>query len=333
MASLTTYITDVLRSILPSGSAAYSRNVDFVSTPQVVTLTADYTFTNNDNGKTFIVSGSDIDLTIPAASILSSSWRIIIVNENSTNTATAHTTNAVNTPVGQKNINIFRSGSDTVSGVGTSYHGASLVLTPRTVVDVIRTSSTAFAINPSNSIGWKDIPTVPFALGANSNDPTESAIDSSFMRAFEFTNATVGNEKTLYFNIHLNHDYVMGTKVYLHCHWVIGNTNATTAVRWQFTHASAKGHGQQAFSTTGTTVNVNTTLNGTAYTHYVTEVIDADAVSATNLEPDSVIQVKILRDSANAADTCTTSAWLIFVDCHYLSTEGGTPNKAPSFYV
>lgn len=301
-------------------------------TPQIVTLTADYTFADIDGGKIFVVSGSDIDLTIPAASTLRTAWYITIVNENATNTATAHATNAANTPIGQKNINVFRSDSDTISGVGTSFHGAALVLIPRAIVAITRTSSTTFVVNRS-SMGWKDIPTTPFSLGANANDPSESTIDGSFMRAFEFTNATVGNEKTLYFNIHLNHDYVMGTKVYLHCHWVIGNSTATTVVRWQFTYASAKGHGQQAFSITGTTVNVNTTLNGTAYTHYVTEVVDADAVPTTNLEPDSVIQVKLLRDSSNVADTCTTSAWLIFVDCHYLSTEGGTPNKSPSFYA
>lgn len=77
-------------------------------------------------------------------------------------------------------------------------------------------------------------------------------------------------------------------------------------------------------------------LNGTPYTHYVTEVSDADAIPPDEIEPDTNINVRLYRDSANvggSGDDTTTSIWISFVDAHYLSTDGGTPNKAPPFYL
>jgi hypothetical protein len=156
------------------------------------------------------------------------------------------------------------------------------------------------------------------------------------MRALEFTNASAGSEKEVFYNVHINHEYVMGTKVYLHVHWNNGNTTSVSTIGWGFQYAVTKGHQQQAMSTTGTTVYVSHTMLGTQYMHYVSEVSDTFAVPATNLEPDSIISVRLFRDSANAGgtgDTYTGSVWLLFVDCHYLSNSGGTTNKAPSFYV
>ena len=322
-----------------SGTAATWQTA--VAAPRsAVTKTADYSLLVGDDRKIIVISGDSIDITLPASATLTAGWSVTLVNENAfvsqSDSATIHTTTAANTPIGKKNVLVSRAGSDLLNGASTQYHGVALIVPPKECVDLVFTSSGNFTAYPSTTVGWKDIPQVPQPLGANPVDPTESLIDASFMRAFEFTDATASNEKEIYYNVHINHDYVMGTRVYPHVHWLCGNTTATTIIGWSWLYSVAKGHAQQAFNPTGTRISKGTTLVGTAYEHYVSEVSDADAIPATNLEPDSVIQLKLIRDSANVygtGDNSTVSAWLIFVDAHYLSTEGGTPLKAPPFFL
>src|SRR5512147_3014592 len=49
---------------------------------------------------------------------------------------------------------------------------------------------------------------------------------------------------------HVQHDYVLGTDVYFHVHWLADGTNAQT-VKWQFSYFHAKGHDQAAFGLGG----------------------------------------------------------------------------------
>jgi hypothetical protein len=305
-----------------------------------VTKTADYSLLVGDNGKVIVITGNSIDITLPASATLTAGWKVTLVNENAfvsqTDSATIHTTTAANTPIGQKNVLISRAGSDTLNGVSTQLHGVALVLPPRECVDIWFTSTGQFEASPSTTVGWKDNPTVPVTLGSNANDPSETTIGTSFMRGWEFTDANAGLEKEVYYSIHINHDYVMGTKIYPHIHWNSGNVTTTTVVGWAFLYSAVKGHGQQAMNPAGTLTTASQTLNGTPYTHYVTEVSDSNAIPPTNLEPDTNIYFKCFRDSANVngtGDTCTTSAWISFVDAHYLSNDGGTPLKAPPFFL
>ena len=68
-------------------------------------------------------------------------------------------------------------------------------------------------------------------------------------------------------------------------------------------------------------------------THFVAEVATADAIPSTNIEPDSVIHMRVFRDAANAADTYTGAVWCWQADLHYQAQQYATPNKAPSFYA
>lgn len=303
-------------------------------------FTTSQTLVVGDNGKILVFSGASLAVTLPASSTLTAGWKVSIVNENAfvsqSDSATLHTTTSATTPLGQRNLLIKRAGTDKVNGVATEFQGVSLVCPPRECVDIWYTSSGQFEASPSTTVGWKDLPKSPSTLGANAKDPIESTIDSSFMRALEFTDANSGSEKEVYYSLHLNHDYVLGTKVYPHVHWNSGNTTAGSLIGWVWIYSAVKGHSQQAMNTTGTTIKASTKLSGTPYMHYVTEVADADAIPPTNLEPDTNIYFKLFRDSAganNTGDNCTTSAWLTFVDAHYLSTDGGTPLKAPPFYL
>ena len=298
------------------------------------------TLVNADNGKVLVFSGTNLTMTLPLGSTLSPGWKVTIVNENAfvsqTDSATIHTTTASATPIGQRNLLVQRASTDTLNGVSTQLHGVALVVPPKGCADIWYTSAGKFEVSPSTTVGWRDNPTDVSTLGASAKDPIESPIDASFVRGWELTDVGASSEKEVYYDIHINHDYVMGTKAYLHVHGFIGNSTALTTVGIGFQYAVTKGHQQQALSLAGTTVYASAILTGTPYTHYVIEVSDANAVPATNLEPDSLISVRCFRDSANtggSGDNTTSSFWIKKVDCHYLSTDGGTPLKTPPFYL
>ena len=323
---------------LSMGTAAATDWAEIQMVQRMATLfTTDQTLVAGDNGKILVFAGASLDVTLPVGSTLTPGWKVTIVNENAfisqADSATIHTTTVAATPIGQRNLLIKRASTDTVNGVSTQFHGVALIVPPRECVDIWYTPSGQFEASPSITVGWRDNPLEASSLGVGTKDPAESQVGAAFYRGLEFDDAVVAFEKEVYGKIHINHDYVPGTKVYLHLHFDSGNTTATSVVRWGFQYTVAKGHGQQAFSPTGTTVYANQTLNGTPYTHYVTEVSDTNAVAATNLEPDSIIKVRYFRNSSDAADTFTGSVWLDKVDAHYLSTDGGTPLKAPPFYL
>lgn len=330
-------LDDVLKSprVGELGSAAY---IDVGQIPRnyfTEIITADKTLTASDAGKVFLVLGTGIDITLPAASTCSSGWMVTIYNDNSSNSPVAHASASANLPFGQNMVTLIRQGSDTLNGQTTQIHGFATIIGPRQSADIWLASATGFAAKGSDRIGWKDLVSEPHTHGAALNDPSETAVTGSFYKALEFTNAGAASQKEVYISFHIGHDYMMGSRLYPHVHWITNNTD-TTVCRWGFQYSVAKGHQQQAFFTEGggsTTVYVNQTKSATAYMHHIAEVSDADAIPATNLEPDSVIIMRIFRDSDNAADTFTGSAWVTNVDCHYLADRHATPNKAPAFFV
>lgn len=137
--------------------------------------------------------------------------------------------------------------------------------------------------------------------------------------------------KEFFANVHVKHDYALGTSIFPHVHWSTGNSTEVAVVRWGFEWTYAQGHGQAAYGDT-TTVYVDTTTNGVAYTHYVSEVSLADAIDVGTLEPDGIILFRVFRDAANANDTFTSNVWAWTFDAHYQKNRFATLNKAPNFY-
>jgi hypothetical protein len=187
----------------------------------------------------------------------------------------------------------------------------------------------------TRGIVWRDmIGNITLRGTPGANSPTwEEITGMTGIFAYSFS-ATTMNE--VWINYHLDHDILVGTgsgsKIYLHTHWLnAAATPNTGAVRWGFQYHVAKGHQQQAFPSTGTTVYVNQTCNATRYMHHIAEVALADAVDAEPLEADTLLLCRIFRDAANGADTCTDKVYLLLSDCHYQSDRVGTLNKAPDF--
>jgi len=188
-------------------------------------------------------------------------------------------------------------------------------------------------IKTDSGDGWKDIIAQLIVRGTGANDPTWEAITgTSTMFAYSFS-ATVRQDFWVAF--HINHDYALGTPIYPHVHWINAAASPNTGnVRWGFEYAVAKGHNQQAVPTlTTTTVYVAQASPATRYQHMVAEIGTGDSIPVTNLEPDSIVYMRIFRDAADAADTCTDKVYVLTADCHYQSNTFATKNRSPSFYV
>ena len=128
---------------------------------------------------------------------------------------------------------------------------------------------------------------------------------------------------------HINHDIKPGSKMYPHVHWSTDGTDTNT-VRWElnFVYASRDDDSPTAFSAKQT-ITLDGTPSGTAYAHHVTEVTDANAVDA--YEVDSIILMQIKRVT-NGGTENTDTVFGHFVDIHYQRDRFGTPQKAPNFY-
>jgi len=175
--------------------------------------------------------------------------------------------------------------------------------------------------------GWDD-ELGELTLTNPSNDPKSKVlIGGIYALAFE-DHPVAGNEDGVGLNLHIRHSYAEGTKIYPHIHWT---SLSTGTVRWGFEFSAAKGHGQEVFGATQT-VYVEQAIT-TPLTHMIAEVSDADAIAATHLEPDSVVLMRVFRNSSHANDTLAADAFGFKADVHFQrGRQVATKNKAPNFY-
>lgn len=179
---------------------------------------------------------------------------------------------------------------------------------------------------------WFDNLTAIGAAGRSGNPPVLTSVPGiTSLYAWQFADATAPNEQQVFVVFHINHDYKRNTKLYPHVHSFISDAgDIGNTVRWGFEYTVAKGHGQEAFPAT-TTVTVDQTYTAVLQ-HEVTEVIEANAIDGANIEPDTVIWMRMYRNSSDAADTAGSNVFALFVDLHYQIERTGTINKAPNFY-
>jgi hypothetical protein len=160
--------------------------------------------------------------------------------------------------------------------------------------------------------------------GGNPTSPNWTQISTSALYAWQFA---VADEVWIHF--HVPHDYVKGTDIYIHAHWIPDGTNINP-VKWQWEFAYANGHNQAAFPIASTTtVTAEQTPVGTAFQHYITETT---AITIAGMEPDGIIMCHMSRITNGATDN-TDGIFLLMSDIHYQSSGLPTKNKAPDFYV
>jgi len=86
--------------------------------------------------------------------------------------------------------------------------------------------------------GWHDILGYPRYRSFGLNVPTQGLINGTVFSGWEFA-----VNDWLQFDYHVLHDYVPGSAIYMHVHWLADGSDANT-VKWQFQVAAAKGHGE-----------------------------------------------------------------------------------------
>ena len=173
------------------------------------------------------------------------------------------------------------------------------------------------------SFGWEDMLGPIEVRGVGANDPTWAAgLGSGAQSAYSFA---VNDE--CWIPYHVPHNYVPGTDIYFHVHYIKDGTNVQP-VKWEFNYIHAKGHQQQAFTMAGTTVTVEQTPEAAAWTHQIAETV---AQTLTGLEVDSMIYMR-MRMITNGATENTDGIYVLTADLHYQSTGKPTLNKAPNFY-
>lgn len=133
-------------------------------------------------------------------------------------------------------------------------------------------------------------------------------------------------------DFHIRHDIALGTKLYPHIHWA-PMTNNLGRVRFGIEYTVAKGHGQQAFPSSTTVYVEHEITSPSDNVHFITETSEATAIPSTDIEPDTVIKVRVFRDGANSRDTHNYKIHAWCCDLHYQKTRFGTINKAPNFYL
>lgn len=174
-------------------------------------------------------------------------------------------------------------------------------------------------------LGWRDNVVQLDTQPSNPDSPSLNV----FRDGIHAYNFFAGQLSEAFASFHIDHDYALGTALYPHIHWAIQGTQTGT-VRWGVEYTVAKGHGQMAFGPT-TTVYVEQAANGTAYTHFIAEVSEANAIPGTGIEPDTLILCRFFRDGEHANDTLAADAFVFCVDLHYQADKATTPFKSPNF--
>lgn len=134
--------------------------------------------------------------------------------------------------------------------------------------------------------------------------------------AYEFDNAVLASEKEVNFKMQIPHGWKTGSAIHMHIHWVAkSTTSAGQKVRWGLEYVTANINGTL---TTHDVIYATDPIDPpsttpTANTHYLTEFPDIDM---TGMGLSNFLLCRLFRNSSNAADTYTDSAYVIGVDAH-----------------
>jgi hypothetical protein len=184
---------------------------------------------------------------------------------------------------------------------------------------------------PHRVTGWRDQLGEINVRGTGSSDPAYSQVGATNFYAFLFPGTGV-QLKQFWHQSHIQHDFKLGSKVYPHVHWIPA-TSGTGNVVWNVSWTAAKGHGQGAFDFANpTTFQIIQAAPGVAYQHMIAEASEAQAVSISGMEPDTVICWRVWRDPADAGDTYAADVFSNFFDIHYEVDRVATVGRSPNFY-
>ena len=164
--------------------------------------------------------------------------------------------------------------------------------------------------------GWQNL-RGSFDISGVPNPPTMTLYQGIYLPAFDPDNVNEGTAV-----IHMPHDYIQGSDIYPHGHF-LSATNSSGTVRWGFTFSFA--NEGDAFSPPQTGYVEYAIPAGGKDIHRVAET--AGAFSIPTLEKDSCIFMRVFRDATHANDTFPDDIFLFQVDLYYQSQGFGTASR------
>ncbi len=176
------------------------------------------------------------------------------------------------------------------------------------------------AIDPLAVVGerWKDLLCEITTRTTGAGTPAYNTFNGGPQRAYQF----VLNDE-VYTEVHIPHDWKIGTPIYLHVHWAGSNTNTGT-VTWDLAWQYARGYGRQAFSASQT-VQVTQAHCGIAFGHNIAEMSEAQAILPDQCETDGIVLVA----TKLSAKAYTGNVFAFFIDVHYQSDGVDTTSRNP----
>jgi hypothetical protein len=178
--------------------------------------------------------------------------------------------------------------------------------------------------------GWRDNEK-EVNIRAGTSSPGSLTIRDGLI-AYSFPADTIAE---CFVNFHINHDYIAGTMIYPHVHWVTPTTSTGT-VRWGVEYTLARradDTGLTHFGPTQTLYIENTITDGAdaQYKHMVNESADGGGIDGTDLKVDCLVMCRFFRDAAHVNDTYPDPVGLLTVDIHYECDIFATPLRGPPF--
>jgi len=183
------------------------------------------------------------------------------------------------------------------------------------------------------SLSWWDLegPVQPKAIGAGS--PTWKTWSGN-IKEWSFIVGDIIDSK-----FHWPHDWA-GTDVYLHIHWSHNGTAIAGTLSIDNRYKWGKGHHQQVYDAEKT-INVSeVATNIAAYPALETVITEvqlssltpnASQINTAQLEPDGLLKISSII--ASLPVVTGGDLFLEYIDIHYQSTNVGTKQKAPNFYI
>lgn len=172
-----------------------------------------------------------------------------------------------------------------------------------------------------NATAWEDLRVEPTVKVSGSNDPTftkwlDDGAGSRGIYLYNFDNVVLASQKEIFFSVQMPHAW-KGTAISPHVHWIHSTNQNTAAVRWglEYSWASIGSvFGNSTIIYTATNLQGDTNL--VQHKHYISEFADLTPGAGQGGISDILI-CRLFRNSADAADTSTGVAGLLYIDFHY----------------
>jgi len=188
--------------------------------------------------------------------------------------------------------------------------------------------------NDNGDFSWRDI------IGRVQSDPLGSNAPTKAVFRTGVNGFAYGTGDQLDCVYHIPHDYVPGSDLFIHLHWMHNGTAISGTFDFDCVATYADRDGLFG---TPVSLAITEAVNITTHPRYFHRVLEvqlstsggsASQLDSDSIEVDGVIQLTFTADdSALTITGGTTTPFVSTADVHYQSRNIGTKNKDPDFYA